>query len=566
MRTQKFAPFCALILTLGFLLLTAGKAHAQVSILAQVCGFMNGKTTGLTPASLATLKTTVLPKNALTEDHCLAARPLFKVGGITAFYQDKEGRYIFMLQHGQDISSVVISETGVPEVQFNQTEVTMADGIKLPTFIVRSKKTANNPGFTILTRSPYMNSKLWWVADAVTLARQGYQVVQQPARGTFTAPGELEWMNWRQERSDAQSTLDWISTQPWSNRQIAVKGNSYDGFLALAASTTFHPNLVAVIASGTPWNAKVDSVSGRADVLDVAAYVATLNGSGSSYAPAHKLMGALADKVPSIPGFIKAIQASFKLKFNGIPLDGKFPDNRDFAAEIKKSKATMLYSYGLYEDQDSRDILNLAKIIQGTPHHYFMGQSLGHDIGMALMLFRKVKVAGARSAQDFSDGIKKEFGGYSSCAYVDPEGTEKFCANDVSKIFPSKPLQLPLQNLSLKGQQGVTWDLDKEGLIVGQAKLRFKVTVPALPKRMRLMYAPFYCTKEKCQNITEGAPGGEPLSEGVQVIEFETNHIMQSYEAGAKIGIVFRAIDAKSEVISIPIELNHIQFILPVQE
>ncbi|MNK94290.1 hypothetical protein D3C87_1144880 [compost metagenome] len=102
--------------------------------------------------------------------------------------------------------------------------------------------------------------------------------------------------------------------------------------------------------------------------------------------------------------------------------------------------------------------------------------------------------------------------------------------------------------------------------MLGQAKLRFKVTVPALPSRMRLMYAPFYCVGKKCENISQGAPGGEPLSEGTQVIEFETNHISKTYEPGATIGIVFKTIDAKSAVIPLPIELQYIQFILPVQE
>lgn len=566
MRTQKFAPFCALILTLGVLLLT-GTAQAQVSTLAQVCGFMGGKTNGLTKVTLATLKSSITPQNKLTEDNCLTARPLFKVGGVSAFYQDKEGRYLFVLQHVHDISEIMISNTGVPEVQINQAQVTMSDGIKLPTFIVRNKKTANQPGFTILTRSPYMNYKLGWVADSITLALQGYQVVQQPARGTFTAPGELEWLHWRQERSDAQATLDWISTQSWSTHQIAIKGTSYDGFLALAAATTFHPNLVAVLAASAPWNAAQDSVSGRADVLDVAAYVATLNGLGNSFVPAHNAMGSISDKNPSVPEFVKSIQSAYKLNFNWIPLDGKFPSNREFAAEIKKSKATVLYSYGLHGDQDSRDILNLAEIIQGTPNHFFMGQPLGHDIKVPMMIFKKLTAAGARTAQDFSEALKKEFGGKSSCAYMDVDGAEKFCENRVAAIFPVAPMKLALQDLHLiTGQDGVEWTFEKEGLILGQAKLRFKVTVPKLPTRMRLMWAPFYCTGGKCENVTEGAPGGEPLTEGTQVIEFETNHISKDYAPGSKIGIVFKTIDPKSAVIPVPIEIKHIQFILPVLE
>jgi hypothetical protein len=565
MRSQKLAPFYALIL-FG-VLLCGSFAHAQKSVLSQFCGYMSGKTAGLTPATLETLKNSITPENRLTEDNCLTARPLFKVDGISAFYQDKEGRYIVLLQHLQDLSEIMISGTGVAEVQFNQAEVTMADGLKLPTFIVRNKKSANKPGFTMLVRSPYMNHMIGWVADTIVMALQGYQVVQQPARGTFTAPGEHEWLNWRQERSDARSTLDWISVQPWSTHQIAVKGASYDGFLALAAATTFHPNLVAVIAASAPWNAKEDSFSGRTDVLDVAAYVATLNGLGNGFGPIHHAMGLAADKNPSIPDFVKSIQSTYNLKFNWIPLDGKFSDNREFAAEIKKSQATMLYSYGLHGDQDSRDILNLAKIIQGTPNHFFMGQTLGHDLRVAMSVFTKMIVAGARTSQDFSHALKKTFGGYSSCAFMDPEGTEKYCENNVTGIFLSTPLKLALQDFNMfKGQDGVKWYFETEGAIIGQAKLRFKITVPALPSRMRLMYAPFYCSGAKCENLSEGDPGGEPLSEGAQIVEFETNHIKKDYQVGGTIGIQFRTIDAKGENVRIPIKIEHIQLILPVQE
>lgn len=566
MRTRKLAPFCALILTLSVLLLAGSKAHAQISTLAQVCGFMSGKVAGLTPVSLATLNKSINAKNKLSEENCLTARPLFRAGGVLAYYQDKEGRYIFVLQHLQDISNVLISGTGVPEVLFNQAEVTMDDGVKLPTIIVRNKKTVNKPGFTILRRSPYMNHFIGWVGDAITLALQGYQVVQQPARGTFTAQGELEWLNWRQERSDAKATLDWISAQSWSSQKIAVTGTSYDGFLALAAATTFHPNLVAVVAASAPWNPKVDSMSGRTDVLDVAAYVATLNGLGNDFEPAHTAMGLASDKYPSIPDFVKSIQSEYKLKFNWIPLDGKFQDNREFVAEIKKSKAPILYSYGLHEDQDSRDILNLAKLIEGTKNHFFLGQPLGHDMKVAMGIFKKVSVAGARTASDFSTAFKKEFLGNSSCAYMDPEGAEKFCKNTAAEVFPSSPLRLPLRDLSLsKGQDGIDWVMDKEGLILGQAKLRFKITVPDLPSRMRLMFLPFYCSASKCENLMVGAPG-EALSAGVQIIEYESHHMSKGYAAGDKIGIVFKTVDAKGEVIPVPIEINHIQIILPVLE
>lgn len=569
MRPQKLAPFCALILGSLFVLFMGTTAHAQVSALAQICGYMGGKTQGLSQVTLATFKSTINAKNKLTQENCLTARPLFKVAGVSAYYQDKEGRYIFALQNAQDISSVVFSNTGVPEIQFNQAEVTMADGAKLPTFILREKNApkGGKTGLTILTRSPYMNYNLGWVAQSISLVLQGYQVVQQPARGTFSSPGELEWLSWRQERSDAKATLDWISAQSWSSQHIVATGTSYDGFLALAAATTFHPNLVAVVAASAPWNAKEDSISGRADVLDVAAYVTTLNLFGHDFSPAHKAMGAIAEKTKTIPEFVRGIRSLFNLKFKWIPLDGNFPDNKEFAAEIKKSKATMLYSYGLHGDQDSRDILNLAQITQGTPHHYFLGQPLGHDNKVAMMLIKKIAEGGGRTAEEFSEGFKKEFGSKSSCAFLDAQGSQKFCENSVATIFPTKPMRLPLLDLNLlEGQSGVKWNLETSGMVLGQAKLRFKVTVPPLPSRMRLMYAPFYCVQDKCANMSEGTPGGEALTEGTQVIEFDTNHMNIEYQPGSTIGIVFKTIDAKSKVVNVPVEIKHIQFILPVIE
>ena len=53
------------------------------------------------------------------------------------------------------------------------------------------------------------------------------------------------------EASDGWDTFEWITSQPWSDGSIAVFGESYVGFTAIAAAATAHPSLRAAALRNT---------------------------------------------------------------------------------------------------------------------------------------------------------------------------------------------------------------------------------------------------------------------------------------------------------------------------
>lgn len=77
----------------------------------------------------------------------------------------------------------------------------------------------------VLARSPYGRRKLGPLAEVI--AAQGYQVVIQSVRGTFGSGGD--WKPFFNEESDGDSTLTWLSEQPWFSDRVATFGPSYLG-------------------------------------------------------------------------------------------------------------------------------------------------------------------------------------------------------------------------------------------------------------------------------------------------------------------------------------------------
>lgn len=117
----------------------------------------------------------------------------------------------------------------------------IAPGTKLPTILVR----------TCYDRNGRKENFMHWVC-------KGYAVVNQDVRGRADSEGEL--VPFYYEREDGAATIDWIIAQPWSNGDVGMWGASYLGYVVMAASTSGHPNLKAVVNEvnvGTPF---VDTV------------------------------------------------------------------------------------------------------------------------------------------------------------------------------------------------------------------------------------------------------------------------------------------------------------------
>jgi len=148
--------------------------------------------------------------------------------------------------------------------------VPMRDGVKLYTLIISPKK--NDGDFPIiLKRTPYNasgdlnshESSRMDVAIGAQFLGDDYIYVVQDIRGRFKSEGEYfmyrvprgEYNKTEtDETTDAWDTIDWIVKKVESNGRVGIWGNSYPGWLTLAAMADPHPALAAAV----PLNSVVD--------------------------------------------------------------------------------------------------------------------------------------------------------------------------------------------------------------------------------------------------------------------------------------------------------------------
>ncbi|MFD0672799.1 CocE/NonD family hydrolase [Cohnella sp. GCM10027633] len=117
----------------------------------------------------------------------------------------------------------------------------IAPGTRLPTIVVR----------TCYDRNLRKEAFLRW-------AYKGYAVVNQDVRGRADSEGEL--VPFYHEREDGSDTIDWIIAQPWSNGDVGMWGASYLGYVVMAAATSGHPSLKAVVNEVNVGSPFVDTV------------------------------------------------------------------------------------------------------------------------------------------------------------------------------------------------------------------------------------------------------------------------------------------------------------------
>lgn len=92
---------------------------------------------------------------------------------------------------------------------------------------------------TILVRTPYGRSRSSATGFFKQLlvsqyAARGYHVILQDTRGRYDSTGEFE--PYIYEPDDGKATIDWIVSQPWSDGQVGMVGQSYVGFVTFAAA------------------------------------------------------------------------------------------------------------------------------------------------------------------------------------------------------------------------------------------------------------------------------------------------------------------------------------------
>ena len=115
-----------------------------------------------------------------------------------------------------------------------------ADGGKLSVRLVRPKDAKPLPAlleFTIYDTENY----------AMECAAHGYVGVVAYTRGKHTDPGIV--VPYQRDGADADTVINWVSKQPWSDGRVGMYGNGYSGFTPWAAAKNPPPALRAIAVS-----------------------------------------------------------------------------------------------------------------------------------------------------------------------------------------------------------------------------------------------------------------------------------------------------------------------------
>lgn len=133
----------------------------------------------------------------------------------------------------------------IPE-SADQHMVRMRDGVHLASDVYLPAPDAP-PGPTVLTRLPYDKDGEYTFLPIVAeyVLSRGYRMVVQDVRGKFRSEGVSHFAS--NEAYDGYDTIEWISQQPWSDGTVGMWGDSYYGYTQLAAASTAHPALKAIV-------------------------------------------------------------------------------------------------------------------------------------------------------------------------------------------------------------------------------------------------------------------------------------------------------------------------------
>ncbi|WP_444996318.1 CocE/NonD family hydrolase [Aliikangiella sp. IMCC44359] len=121
--------------------------------------------------------------------------------------------------------------------------ITTPEGIKLSAMVVRSKK-QSQPQAAILTATIYSDESAN-LQRAIEAAAYGYVGVVSDSRGKRLSPNMIT--PYENEAKDVHAVIDWISQQPWNNKQVAMYGGSYLGYTQWAATKKLHPALKTIV-------------------------------------------------------------------------------------------------------------------------------------------------------------------------------------------------------------------------------------------------------------------------------------------------------------------------------
>lgn len=126
-----------------------------------------------------------------------------------------------------------------------------ADGVRLMGDVIRPSGPGSYP--TIVMRTAYDRTTYAAVSlqvHALRLAAAGYAVVLQDVRGRYESEGQFEpFVN---EERDGLATIEWVTSQQWSDGAVAGAGVSYNAYCQQVIACAEHPAFQAWVPGLAP--------------------------------------------------------------------------------------------------------------------------------------------------------------------------------------------------------------------------------------------------------------------------------------------------------------------------
>jgi hypothetical protein len=264
---------------------------------------------------------------------------------------------------------------------------------------------------------------------------------------------------------------------------------------------------------------------------------------------------------PSFNSFVKNLSNVGNIDFKSLPANLEFPDNRDFIAELKKAKATMVYTFGIHNDFDSRDVVNLFHELKGTPNHFFFRHNGGHYSRPNKLLYSNLLAAYKDTTEQLNAALTETTKGNPACAFTDDESMNTVCGPDWETLNGTTNQKLIFKNPVLNKNSFLRFT--NRTIIFGTKTTKVRVTAPALAEPKWLVAIANYCSGTVCVPMFDRAT--VRLKEGTHTYNFESQHMFQNIPANGGVMIQLMVMDASGQTVQDPgLKIHRLEVIAPV--
>ncbi|GEM_PF-5999672 len=267
--------------------------------------------------------------------------------------------------------------------------VDMSDGEKLSSLLFKKDNTKKT---TVIIKTPYLHTSpiSTYIQMATRFLNKGFNVLMQSNRGSHASSGVFKWLH-EKNIDDSRDSINWITSQEFSNQKVISYGVSYDGYNALAAAASNAEGLVSTIACSAPSKAETDSfTAGRSIESSLLKYIAERENMKEVHLFSEKV-DFLQTKETSFEDFDNILYGRDISDWNDLIVaqnSGSLDDylkDRSVLEKLKDSNVPIFHVGGTDNDQDGRDTYLAYEYLKKESYrpkkNFFYLHHKGHGCG-----------------------------------------------------------------------------------------------------------------------------------------------------------------------------------------